>query len=398
MYKPFLNYLFAVFFLLALSACDPGMGSIRGGESFSSTDTGGGSSSPGVGAPGNPQSQPGVITAGEWKDQDHWDFWEGLWQNDDYNSTRETWEFKLENRFAIQVLDQNGQFFSNVEAALLDNNNKTIWEAKTDNQGKAELWADIFENDNDPGNVKLKFNGQNLGTFEVKKFEAAGDLNVINVGISRSYHEDLDVYFVVDATGSMGDELEFLKTELLDVITRVKTNHTNLNVRLGATFYRDESDKYLTRDFPLTQNVNSIINDVKKQSADGGGDYPEAVHSGLKSAIAHQNWSNDAIARLVFLILDAPPHDNEKVKEELEKQITDAARNGVKIIPVVASGVNKETEFLMRFFTLATNGTYVFITDDSGIGNDHLEPTVGEFEIEFLNDLIVRVIEENSVQ
>ncbi|MCB0845041.1 MAG: hypothetical protein KDE26_17455, partial [Bacteroidetes bacterium] len=61
-------------------------------------------------------------------------------------------------------------------------------------------------------------------------------------------------------------------------------------------------------------------------------------------------------------------------------------------------GVNKETEFLMRFFALATNGTYVFITDDSGIGNDHLEPTVGDFEVEYLNELIIRLVKEYSVQ
>ena len=46
----------------------------------------------------------------------------------------------------------------------------------------------------------------------------------------------------------------------------------------------------------------------------------------------------------------------------------------------------------MRYFAIATNGTYVFITNDSGIGNDHIEPTVGEYEVEFLNNLLVRLI------
>jgi len=41
---------------------------------------------------------------------------------------------------------------------------------------------------------------------------------------------------------------------------------------------------------------------------------------------------------------------------------------------------------------MATNGTYVFITDDSGIGEDHIEATVGDYEIKTLNDLIVRLI------
>jgi hypothetical protein len=43
---------------------------------------------------------------------------------------------------------------------------------------------------------------------------------------------------------------------------------------------------------------------------------------------------------------------------------------------------------------ISTNGTYVFVTDDSGVGNSHLEPSVGEYEVEFLNDLMVRLIDE----
>jgi len=40
----------------------------------------------------------------------------------------------------------------------------------------------------------------------------------------------------------------------------------------------------------------------------------------------------------------------------------------------------------------ATGGTYLFLTDDSGIGSDHLEPAVGEYEVTLLNDLLVEVI------
>ena len=41
---------------------------------------------------------------------------------------------------------------------------------------------------------------------------------------------------------------------------------------------------------------------------------------------------------------------------------------------------------------MATNGTYVFITNDSGIGNEHIEATVGEYQVEKLRDLIARLI------
>ena len=72
--------------------------------------------------------------------------------------------------------------------------------------------------------------------------------------------------------------------------------------------------------------------------------------------------------------------------------IAQYAQSGIRIVPVVASGIDKSTEFLMRMTAIRTHGTYVFITDDSGIGGEHLEPTVGEYEVEFLSDLLVRLI------
>jgi hypothetical protein len=96
----------------------------------------------------------------------------------------------------------------------------------------------------------------------------------------------------------------------------------------------------------------------------------------------------------LFLLLDAPPHYTQEVITSLELNLTKAAEKGIKIVPITASGIDKATEYLMRSFAILTNGTYVFITDDSGIGNDHLEPTIGDFEIEKLNDLLVRLVGE----
>jgi len=41
---------------------------------------------------------------------------------------------------------------------------------------------------------------------------------------------------------------------------------------------------------------------------------------------------------------------------------------------------------------MGTNGTYVFITNHSGVGNEHIEATVGEYQVEKLKDLIARLI------
>ena len=94
-------------------------------------------------------------------------------------------------------------------------------------------------------------------------------------------------------------------------------------------------------------------------------------------------------------MLDASPHaDQPEVIASIQRSIREAARLGIRIVPVTASGIQKDTEFLMKFFGLATNGTYVFLTDHSGIGGRHLEPTTDEYKVELLNDLLVRLITE----
>ena len=130
------------------------------------------------------------------------------------------------------------------------------------------------------------------------------------------------------------------------------------------------------------------------QDADGGGDYPEAVHTALAAALQDLSWNESARARIAFLILDAPAHHNSNVISSLQKSVKLFAQSGIKIIPVAASGADKETEFMLRFFDLATGGTYVFLTDDSGIGGSHIEASVGDYKVEPLADIMVRLIEK----
>lgn len=95
-------------------------------------------------------------------------------------------------------------------------------------------------------------------------------------------------------------------------------------------------------------------------------------------------------------MLDAPPHQSVSIRSRLHQVIQQAQRKGVRIIPVASSGVDKNTEFLMRMLAISTGGEYVFLTGDSGIGTGHIEPTIGEHKVEKLNALMIRLIEKYS--
>ena len=94
------------------------------------------------------------------------------------------------------------------------------------------------------------------------------------------------------------------------------------------------------------------------------------------------------------MLLDAPPHKRNDVIESLQFSIPRYASHGIRIIPVAASGIDKQTESFLRFTAISTDGTYVFLTNHSGVGGDHIEATVGDYEVELLNELIVRLINQ----
>jgi len=201
----------------------------------------------------------------------------------------------------------------------------------------------------------------------------------------------LDLGFLVDATGSMGDEMAFLQSELKDIVRRVRAVEPDLDVRLSVVFYRDRGDEFITKSLPFTRSADDAVRFIAGTSAGGGGDYPEDMNAGLE-AIMRQRWSHDDVPQMLFLLADAPPQQYPGQDYTYHEAIQDAAAHGIAIYPVAASGVDKPTEFLFRAMAVLTGGKYVFLTDDSGVGNSHEVPDISGYTVEKLNDLMVREI------
>lgn len=386
MTKNLIKFSLIAFSISIISACSKTESGSPMGETAYRGDSADGGNSGG-------QNQPGVITAGEWNDLYNWDFWQNLLKSQEYEGMPSYWSFFHNHRISVKV--ETGGNAPVIDATVdLKRARQTLFTARTDNQGQAELWVGLWQKSNevDYSTLSLDINQGAKIVQTVKPYTEGA--NVVTLP-TASLPNKVDICFVVDATGSMGDELEYLKTELVDVLSRVEQANPNSSIATSSVFYRDEGDAYVTKTSPFTSNYSTTINFIKKQSADGGGDFPEAVHTALEKSISDLQWSSSARARLLFLLLDAPPHYKPSVINSLQQQIQKASEKGIKIIPITASGIDKNTEFLMRFFAMTTNGTYVFITNHSGVGDDHLEASVGEYQVEFLNDLMVRLINKN---
>jgi len=237
-------------------------------------------------------------------------------------------------------------------------------------------YASTFKNNN--GQDFAMFSDQELAT-------AARDSD------TSQQHTDLDVQLVLDTTGSMGDELSYLQGEFDAIAAKIHTKFPNVTARYSLVVYRDKGDDYLTRQFDFTTNTTQFRRDLRAQSAGGGGDTPEAVVQGLTSGL-RQSWrTQNNVAKVAFWVADAPAHPGEG--RVLANVIREAKRKGVHIYPIASSDVNDAAEYQMRAAAQLTGGRYVFLTNDSGIGNSHAEPHIPCYNVTRLDNAIVRMIE-----
>ena len=333
-----------------------------------------------------------MLTASEWSDLDNWGFFTNI-------VAKELITFPSYGldpsrmRAAVTVVNDAGEPIANANVELL-NSGETLYRAVTNKQGKAYLF-DLSDSDDTNFKIRVDANGeskeqdfknQQYNDDQTENIMGRSDIK-ITLGTNTVNKTKTQVMFMVDTTGSMGDEMMYLQSDFASIASEVGTN----NVEYSVNFYKDEDDLYLTRTNPFTSDISEIKILLNSEYATGGGDEPEAVAQILDECMNSSEWSDDSV-KIAFLVYDAPPHDGQSDIDKIEKAVKMAAEKGIHLVPVVSSNANRGTEVFGRALAIMTNGTYVFLTDDSGIGNSHLEPIIGDHEVEKLHDIIVRII------
>ena len=210
--------------------------------------------------------------------------------------------------------------------------------------------------------------------------------------------EALDVALVLDSTGSMADEMTYLKREFDSIVAWVDEAFPGVSQRWALVVYRDVGDAFEVSPFDFTADLEAYRNLLAQQQAAGGGDMPELTEVALTRA-ADLSWRGGATARVLFHVADAPHHQGH------EAAFVAALRGlrtiGVRAYTVASSGTDKLAEFSMRTSAQVTGGRYLFLTDDSGVGTagsgggGHTEPTtigISCYYVTALNQAMVRML------
>ena len=363
-------------------------GYVPGGDyDYAGEAVGGGEATPGEGEEEKNEEEEqvkvpaGQLTCSALDDNAHYPFWKSLMTSTQegkgpFQQYYEDFEFKTKNRLELTINNGN-----NVSVQIKNDANSTL----VDNFHKAYLFP---KEELEEYSVTISYIDKNNAEQSVEKIVKDGD--TIDLENEFTLSNNLQIMFVIDATGSMGDEITYLKAEIDDVIERVSKKNEQAHIELAIMIYRDDGDRVPYQYSNFTTDIAKQQAFLQKQYADGGGDFEEAVQMAMTKAM-EQQWSNNA-TKLLFHVADAPSHDKDV--KVWNNKVLEAACKGIKIIPVASSGIDKKTEYFFRSEAIITGGQYVYLTNHSGIGGDHLEATVEEeLVVEYLNSCLVRLID-----
>jgi Mg-chelatase subunit ChlD len=172
----------------------------------------------------------------------------------------------------------------------------------------------------------------------------------------------MDVVFLVDTTGSMGDEIAVVKKSLVDMIAEIEGGTPRPDVRFGLVIFRDRGDEFVTRLFELTDDTDAVIKEVKAIEASGGGDEPESVNEALHVTINNMNWDRNATTeKTIFLIGDAPPNIYEN-DYTWQNEIKTALKREIIINTIGASGLSTEGVDVFTKIAKGSEGTFQYLT------------------------------------
>ncbi len=205
----------------------------------------------------------------------------------------------------------------------------------------------------------------------------------------------LDIHFLIDATGSMSDEIQQLKDNMISVAEQIAALQTSPDVRYGMTIYRDRGDLFISRTHDFTPDVATFTEALREVQAEGGGDYPESLNEGLHQAIFLPEWRVEETVSLLFLIADAPPHLDYVQDYDYAQDVFEAVGSGIKIFPLASSGLDDQGEYIFRQLAQITGGKFLFLTyGPGGAPGDDTTHHVDDYSVLSLDDLIVRLVEE----
>jgi len=178
----------------------------------------------------------------------------------------------------------------------------------------------------------------------------------------------IELVFVIDTTGSMGGLIDGAKQKIWGIVNEVMKSPSKPEVRMGLVAYRDHGDAYITQVLPVTRDLDKVYGTLMAYKAEGGGDTPEDVRQALADGVHKVGWSprSPNIAQILFLVGDAPPHDDYSNEPDTIASASAAVKAGI-IVNTIQCGSLPGTSDVWKKICRSGEGQYFAIAQDGGV-------------------------------
>ncbi|HOX11369.1 MAG TPA: VWA domain-containing protein [Spirochaetia bacterium] len=210
----------------------------------------------------------------------------------------------------------------------------------------------------------------------------------------------LDVLFVLDTTGSMGEEIERLRDTIEIVHANIRAMTPKPAVRFGMVLYKDRGDEYVTQVVPFTADLPAFQAALAEVYASGGGDTPEDLQAALEDSLKKMDWNKDGV-RTAFVITDAEPHLDYGQSYTYAHAAKDARARGIRFHTIGTGGLAVEGEYVLRQLAQFTEGKYIFLTygetgeSEGGAPGSVSHHTGSNFQTDKLEAIVIRFVKED---
>ena len=208
----------------------------------------------------------------------------------------------------------------------------------------------------------------------------------------------LDLLFILDTTGSMGEEIQRLRTTIELINLNLSSLSSRPRIRFGLVLYRDRGDDYVTQTVPFTEDLDDFQSSLDSVEAFGGGDDPEDLQAALQEAM-RLSWNREGV-RLAFVITDAAPHLDYGQSYTYADAAHEARAQGIKVFGVGTGGLDLAGEIVLRQVAQYTAAKYIFLTygeegeSEGGAPGSVSHHTGANFQTDKLEAIIIRFAKE----
>ena len=307
----------------------------------------------------------------------------------------------VQERYALVVHDARGRPVPDAEVAVFAGTRALPLWARTDAAGRAWLHPLVAVPGLGATLLEVQVHDGKSGARGAALLQR-GQKHQLQVTLADAGRTppkpQLDIAFLIDATGSMADEIDKLKRSMRAVAEQIAHLPSRPDVCYGLVAYRDRGDAFFVRGADFTNDLPAFQQQLAQLRADGGGDMPEALNEALHTAVHRLSWRGHGTARMVLLVADAPPHLDYGAPY-YDDDMQAALAKGIKLFAVGASGLDPVGEYVFRQAAQYTGGRFVFLTyanaqdPSSGPGRETVHE-VRNYSVETLDALIVRLVRD----